>query len=109
MDASIKIVKADKGNSSVVIDSNDYNNKVIVHLSDECTYTRLDSNPTVQLLRKVNSKIKILKDSKQLHKDEYDKLYVNKPVTPRFYATIKTHKENFPIRPIVSFIDSPTY
>ena len=26
-----------------------------------------------------------------------------------FYATIKIHKPNYPIRPIVSFIDSPTY
>ena len=36
-------------------------------------------------------------------------LYVNTAVTPRFYSMIKTHKANYPIRPIVSVIDSPTY
>ena len=40
---------------------------------------------------------------------EYKHLYVNTAVTPRFYSLIKTHKANYPIRPIVSFIDSPTY
>lgn len=39
----------------------------------------------------------------------YKNLYCNKAVTPKFYATIKTHKEGNPIRPIVSFIESPTY
>ena len=34
---------------------------------------------------------------------------MNTAVTPRFYSLIKTHKVNYPIRPIVSFIDSPTY
>ena len=36
-------------------------------------------------------------------------MYANSPTNPLFYATIKTHKENFPIRSIVSFIDTPTY
>lgn len=33
----------------------------------------------------------------------------NKEVVPKFYANIKTHKENNPIRPICAFNDSPTY
>jgi hypothetical protein len=28
---------------------------------------------------------------------------------PLFYALIKIHKEGYPIRPIVSFIETPTY
>ena len=28
---------------------------------------------------------------------------------PKFFATIKTHKEHYPIRPICAFNDSPTY
>ena len=30
-------------------------------------------------------------------------------MTPKFYATIKTHKLGNPIRPIVAYNDSPTY
>jgi len=50
-----------------------------------------------------------LKNEGKLNADEYKSLYCNKSVTPKFYATIKTHKDGNPIRPIVSFVDSPTY
>ena len=53
--------------------------------------------------------MKKLKDTRKLDEETYKKLYCNKTITPRFYANIKTHKEDYPIRPIVSFIDSPTY
>ena len=36
-------------------------------------------------------------------------MYYSTAETPRFYGLIKTHKENYPIRPITSFIGSPTY
>ena len=36
-------------------------------------------------------------------------LYSNTPLNALFFATIKIHEEGYPIRPIVSFIDSPTY
>jgi hypothetical protein len=48
-------------------------------------------------------------NSYRLAEEQYKQLYCNKIVTPKFYATIKTHKVDNPIRPIVSFIDSPTY
>jgi hypothetical protein len=31
------------------------------------------------------------------------------PSVPKLYGLIKTHKEGFPIRPVVSFVASPTY
>ena len=49
------------------------------------------------------------KQSGELPSDLYYHLYSSTHSTPLFYGTIKTHKENLPIRPIVSFIDSPTY
>ena len=59
--------------------------------------------------RVIDSELKKLKSSGELSSAEYKILYVNTAVTPRFYSFIKTHKPNNPIRPIVSFIDSPTY
>ena len=50
-----------------------------------------------------------LKNSSKISKQEYDHLYCSTTQTPRFYGLIKIHKENNPIRPIVSFIGSPTY
>ena len=57
----------------------------------------------------IDSELKKLKSSGELSSAEYKLFYVNTAVTPRFYSFIKTHKHNNPIRPIVSFIDSPTY
>jgi hypothetical protein len=44
-----------------------------------------------------------------MSKENYDRLYCSSSSTTLFYALIKTHKENNPIRPIVSFIGSPSY
>jgi hypothetical protein len=50
-----------------------------------------------------------LKNSKHLSKEGYSLLYSSTDVTPIFYGLIKIHKEGAPIRPIVSFVGSPTY
>ena len=108
-DDSILIVPADKGRSTVVINKDDYVNKVTEHLNDETTYREVASNPTNTLQNKVNTELKRLKDENSLSADEYKYLRSTTASTPLFYALIKTHKINYPIRPIVSFCDSPTY
>jgi len=67
------------------------------------------NNPNGTIMRKVNSLLKDLKQEKRITEEQYKVMYANSPTNPLFYATIKVHKENFPIRPIVSFIDGPTY
>ena len=44
-DDSIKVVPADKGNSLVVIDSEEYSEKCNEHLSNDDIYTKLENNP----------------------------------------------------------------
>ena len=61
------------------------------------------------LRNKIKKELKDLKEKKELSSEDYRRLYVNTSVTPRFYGTIKIHKENNPIRPIVFFNDSPAY
>ena len=36
-------------------------------------------------------------------------LYSNEGLCPRFYGLLKIHKPGIPLRPIVSFVSSPTY
>ena len=115
-DESIKIVPADKGNTTVVIDTTDYSNKCDEHLSDQSTYIVVNENiavnnfdPNKTLQAKVNRDLKELKSKSMITESEYKMLYSNTPLNALFYATIKIHKEGYPIRPIVSFIDSPTY
>lgn len=49
------------------------------------------------------------KKKKSITQQTYEKLYSTTNVAPIFYALIKIHKTNNPIRPIVSFVGSPTY
>ena len=100
---------ADKGNALVVIDCDEYNEKCNEHLSNEDTYRKLDNNPILSMKGKVNRLLQKYKREGIITEEEYKHLYVNTAITPLFYALIKTHKPGFPIRPIVSFIDSPTY
>ena len=49
------------------------------------------------------------KKKKKVSKAEYHFLHCSKDVTSRFYGLPKIHKASVPLRPIVSFINSPTY
>ena len=108
-DQSIIIVKADKGNAVVVIDTVDYEHKIAVHLADDETYRPIQTNPLKTLQNKINFELKKLKDTGLISENGYKTMRARTATIPRFYALIKTHKENNPIRPIVSFIGSPTY
>ena len=47
-DKKIKILHADKGNATVVMDTKDYDKKAKTLLQDEDSYSRFDSDPTRQ-------------------------------------------------------------
>ena len=52
--------------------------------------------------------INLFKNQK-ISKAEYHFLHCSKGVIPRFYGLPKIHKVSVPLRPIVSFINLPTY
>ena len=47
--------------------------------------------------------------NQKITKAEYHFLHCSKGVIPRFYGLPKVHKVSMPLRPIVSFINLPTY
>ena len=55
-DNSIKLLKADKGNSTVITDSLDYDTKIMTLLKDETTYkiVSFHTNPIVAIEKRVN-------------------------------------------------------
>jgi hypothetical protein len=108
-DTSIVILTADKGKSTVVMNKVEYNEKIKRHLEDSSTYQPVANNPTRTLQNKVNNELRYLKNLCSLTDGQYKYLRATTASIPLFYALIKTHKEHNPIRPIVSFIDSPTY
>ena len=110
-DNSIKILKADKGNSTVVMDSTTYDSKVQNLLLDNSTYLQLPSkpNPLNALVSDTNKFVWQLRISDKISQSEYFTLRCSNGVMPRFYGLPKVHKANVPLRPIVSFVNSPTY
>ena len=74
-DKSIQILKADKGNATVVLDRVEYDNKVLALLNTQ-TYKELKSDPTAKIERKICSKLSDLKKSDMLSQRKI-KLYLS--------------------------------
>lgn len=105
-DNTIKILPADKGNATVVIDIDTYNTKIDT-LIQEGQYTKLNKDPTKSIERKIYTTL-------FKHKGEFTNIertqitpHFSKP--PHFYGLPKIHKPNIPLRPIVSSIGSPCH
>ena len=78
-------------------------------LEDRSTYRIVTKDPTPSLERKMNSTLLSLHRDDQLPKHLYNQLRSTAGLTPRLYGLPKIHKNGTPLRPIVSFINSPTY
>ncbi|XP_063622430.1 uncharacterized protein LOC134794549 [Cydia splendana] len=104
----ILVLKADKGNATVVMDSTDYDSKIRHLLDDSLVYKPVSYNPTARVSRRIRA---VIKDNRELfEEDVFDRLYKPKIVLPpKLYGLPKVHKRNVPLRPIVSQISSPTY
>ena len=105
----IIILPADKGRATVVMNKEDYEDKIGCMLSDERTYQRVDKDPASSLERKLNSLLLSLKKKGSLCQTTYDRLRSTGGLTPFIYSLPKIHKPDVPLRPIVSFCTSPSY
>ena len=103
---NIVIRKADKSSTFVILDKDDYSNKIASILGDTSKFKKITKNPTVDLKARLNRTIR------QVNK------ITGAPKLPLIegdhklgyaYANIKTHKHGFPLRPIISQIPSVTY
>ena len=103
-DENILVLPADKGNATVVINTEDYKRK-INDLLDPGSYKELRSDPTQRIVR--TTKTLIYKSD--LGEEIKKKICKNEATVPRLYGLPKIHKANIPLRPIVSAVGSPTY
>lgn len=103
---NITNVKADKGNSIVLINTNEYIEKTKNFFNDN-NITELEKDPTE---RYQNAIKKSLKETDLIFNDNDRKSVINmKPKPPTLKSLIKIHKIDKPIRPIVNFKNAPTY
>ena len=102
------VLTADKGVSMVVMDREDYNSKS-EELLHTPTYQILKTDPTNKIKNKLISLLKTIKAEGGISETIYKKLYPTGATTPKYYRLPKVHKEETPLRPIVSSIGSVTY
>ena len=128
-DENIVIIRADKGNCTVVMNKTDYHNQVQEMLQDQNVYmpvTDKRRNPTSKTELELQRKFSDLKKLGNLSETEYWKLRPFDSTPASFYGLPKIHKvelkqmddhftlpENtetrIPLRPINSCIGAPTY
>ena len=106
----ITILPADKGNLTVILDTDEYERKAQDLLGNH-PFRKVSRNPTRRNEKRVNDGLKRLVDKGAVDKETYDKLCVpgcgSQP--PRFYGLVKVHKPDRPLRPVVSAVGSATY
>ncbi|XP_072384720.1 uncharacterized protein [Diabrotica undecimpunctata] len=106
---NLTITKADKGNTVVVLNTSDYTKKVLKFIDDNKFITKAVN------IKSFTNKVKtLINDSNEvLDAITKKKLSPNKSIIPRLYGLLKIHKtnifEDIPIRPVVSFSNSPTF
>ena len=101
----IVVLKADKGNVTVVMNKQAYDNQILDMLNDTTTYEPLRTDPTNKMVNQFVSGLR----KEKISVLDWFKLKSSDSRAPRLYGLPKIHKTNVPLRRIVSFIESPTY
>ena len=114
-DENLAVLKYDKGNGVCIMTKEDYLSKLDVIVDDETKFVKVQRN------KRKNAKHPLLireDDIKTAIKDHLEK-HVTKAtlkwLTPtgcnsgKLYGTCKIHKPGFPVRPIVSMVNTPVY
>ena len=103
------VMKADKGNCFVVMDRTDYDEKMEELLSDRNTYEEVAKPPFKRIERELNSQLLALKQHNKLDHRTYSKLHSTDGIPLAIRGSVKHHKENNPLRPIVTCRETALY
>jgi hypothetical protein len=108
-DDSIRVLPADKGKATVIMNKSDYDKKIDALLADEKTYQKLKKDPTKKYKQQLVDILRVWNREDNIPKDLYHRIYPTSEEVPKFYGLPKIHKKDTPLRPIVSSIGSITY
>ena len=110
---TIRICSFDKGVGVVVMNSNDYYDKLDDIICDESKFEKvpipekLDKHP---IITKENSiKYYIDKYITGLDKQTRKRLIPSGSSPGKLYGLCKVHKDNYPLRPVISMLNTPEY
>jgi len=105
----IFFTKADKGNTTVIFNRDDYINKMTNILSDTHTYKIIHHNPIKKLSQDLRSLLTRWKNKQYIDLHIYRNLLTTDVLLPRAYGLPKIHKQSYPLCIIISSIGSPLY
>ncbi|CAF1487948.1 unnamed protein product, partial [Rotaria sordida] len=100
-DPSILITKPDKGPGVVILDHNDYIEKLENILSYNKKFKLLNEDPTISRENALITILRQMKNEEYLTQQEYKYIKPVGSVSVRLYGLPKVHKDNVPLRPIV--------
>lgn len=100
---NIIITKPDKGNGIVILNKNDYINKINNIIHDQSKFCKVNDNEKTLILKledKVNNTMRSLKNI--VTSNVYELCYASGTRLGYLYGLTKVHKINNPVRPILS-------
>ncbi|XP_071576008.1 uncharacterized protein [Temnothorax nylanderi] len=103
------VTRADKDQVTVIMDRDEYLEKMTELLNDESTYKKLKKDPIKQISSKLNELVRSWRDGGIIENVVYRRLNCTNGNLPRCYGLPKIHKNGFPLRIIVSALGSPLY
>ena len=101
-DKSIIITKADKGRTVVLLDREEYINKMENLISDHTTFKQIYEDPTIAEEDRLTRKLRQMKERDFITEQEYNHCYPSGSQPARLYGLPKVHKPGLPLRPILS-------
>ena len=107
-DNNTLVLTAGKGVACVVMDKEDYVQKA-KELLDQPTYRTITNDPTTKYKNKLVNLLKAIKTKGEIDEALYRRLYPTGAGSPKFYGLPKIHKEEMPLRSIVSSIGAASY
>lgn len=103
----IKFIKADKSNTTVIIDADDYRVKMLDVLNDENTYKKVSRSLVPSQMEKNNSIVRTWFGEGFITENLYKHLAISGGNVAKIYGLVKLHKPDLPMRPIVSTVKTP--
>jgi hypothetical protein len=108
-DKNIIVTRPDKGRGIVLMNRSEYTSKMNQILNDSTKFERLVTDPTLTRERKLTALLSKLKNQGYISQEIY---FLAKPTGSnpgRLYGLPKIHKENIPLRPVLSAIGTFNY
>lgn len=103
------VLKADKGNRTVILPREEYIAKMKQLLDNPHTYKRVPRDPTSGFESDNNDIVKRMTTLNLIDEKEARQLTTRKSVCPKIYGQPKAHKAGLPMRPVVPCMTAPSY